>query len=146
MQIQNFSWNCQAIWMYQAISYIVVAYILLWSLIMVTIKTRHIFINISQTEHFPAVKFDMGYEKNMSFLVIPKSPNLWKKVEKTGLGSFNWSITYNFRAEYASFNLIHTLLNWLFYSTFFFVEHKASFHWTEHGKLNHIVYSYTLYH
>ena len=31
----------------------------------------------------------MGYEKNMSFLVIPKSPKVWKKVEKIGLGSFN---------------------------------------------------------
>ena len=33
----------------------------------------HIFINIFQTEHFPAVKFAMGYEKNKSFLVIAKS-------------------------------------------------------------------------
>ena len=32
------------------------------SLIMVTI-TRHVFINIVQTEHFSAAKFDMGYEK-----------------------------------------------------------------------------------
>ena len=28
------------------------------------------------------------YEKNMSFLVIAKSPKVWKKVEKIGLGSF----------------------------------------------------------
>ena len=41
------------------------------SLIMVTI-TRHIFIDIFQTEHFSAVKFAMGYEKNISFLVIAK--------------------------------------------------------------------------
>ena len=35
---------------------------------MVTI-TRHIFINIFQTENFSAVKFAMGYEKkNMSFM------------------------------------------------------------------------------
>ena len=34
---------------------------------MVTI-TRHIFINIFQTEHFLAVKCSIGYEKNMSFL------------------------------------------------------------------------------
>ena len=40
------------------------------SLIMVTI-TRHVFINTFQTEHFSAVKFAMGYEKNMSFLVLP---------------------------------------------------------------------------
>ena len=47
------------------------------SLIMVTI-TRHIFINIFQMEHFSVVKFAMGYEKNMSSLVIPKSPKVWK--------------------------------------------------------------------
>ena len=41
-------------------------------------------------EHFSAVKFAMSYEKNMSFLVIAKSPKVWKKkVEKIGLGSFN---------------------------------------------------------
>ena len=58
------------------------------SLIMVTI-TRHFFVNFFQTKHFSAVKFYMGYEKNMSFLVIPKSPKVGKKVEKIGLGSFN---------------------------------------------------------
>ena len=57
-------------------------------LIMVTI-TRHFFTNISQMDHFSAVKFYMGYEKNMSFLVIPKSPKVGEKVEKIGLGSFN---------------------------------------------------------
>ena len=30
----------------------------------------------------------MGYEKNMSFLVIPKSQKVRKKVEQIGLGSF----------------------------------------------------------
>ena len=44
-------------------------------LIMVTI-TRHAFINIFQTKHFLAVNFSMGYEKNMSFLVIAKSPKV----------------------------------------------------------------------
>ena len=58
------------------------------SLIMVTI-TRHVFINVFQTEHISVVKFNMGYEKNMSFLAIPKSPKLRKEVEKIGLGSFN---------------------------------------------------------
>ena len=57
------------------------------SFIMVTI-TRHVFINVLQTEHFSAAKFVMGYEKNMSFL-IAKSPKVWEKVEKIGLGSFN---------------------------------------------------------
>ena len=55
------------------------------SLIMVTI-TRHLYINIFQTEHFSVVKFDMCYEKNMSFLVIPKSPKVWKNVEKNWTG------------------------------------------------------------
>ena len=35
------------------------------------------------------MKFYMGYEKNMSFLVIPKSLNVGEKVEKIGQGSFN---------------------------------------------------------
>ena len=54
---------------------------------MVTI-TRHVFIDFFQTKHFSAVKFYMGYEKNMSFHVIPKSPKVWKKVEKIRLGFF----------------------------------------------------------
>ena len=68
------------------------------SLIMVTI-TRHAFIYIFQTKHFLAVKFSMGYEKNVSFLVIAKSPKVWKKkkkkqkktVEKIGPSSFKYS-------------------------------------------------------
>ena len=56
---------------------------------MVTI-TRHVFINIFQTEHSLTVKFAMRYEKNMSFLVIVKSPKVSKKVEKIGLGSFKF--------------------------------------------------------
>ena len=48
---------------------------------MVTI-TRHVFVNIFQTEHFSAVKFAMGYEKNMSFLLIPKSQEVGKKVKR----------------------------------------------------------------
>ena len=40
-------------------------------------KTRHIFINIFQMEHFPAVKkTDTGYEKNMSI-----TPKVWKKLK-----------------------------------------------------------------
>ena len=37
--------------------------------------------------------FYMGYEKNMSFLVIPKSLKVGKKVEKIGLGSFKIQIS-----------------------------------------------------
>ena len=78
--------------MYQAILYIAVAYILLCKLnygyhnIFI-----NIFINIFRTEHFSAVKFVMGYEKNMNFLVIVKSPKVWKKVEKIGLGPLSCS-------------------------------------------------------
>ena len=53
-------------------------------MIMVTM-IRHLFINIFQTQHFSAIKFYLGYEKYMSFLVIPTSPKVWKKVEKIGL-------------------------------------------------------------
>ena len=47
------------------------------SFIMVTI-TGHIVVSIIkfQIEHFSAVKFAMGYEKNMSYLVIAKSPKV----------------------------------------------------------------------
>ena len=55
---------------------------------MVTI-TRHIFFHIFQAEHFSADKFAMGYEKNMSFLVMATSSKVWKKVEKMGLAPLN---------------------------------------------------------
>ena len=61
--------------MYKANLYIAVAYILLCTLNMVTI-TRQVFINIVKMEHFSGVKFTMGYEENMSFLVIAKSPKV----------------------------------------------------------------------
>ena len=38
--------------------------------------TRHIFINIIQTDHYSAVELAMGYEKKMSFFVILKSPKV----------------------------------------------------------------------
>ena len=55
---------------------------------MVTI-TNHIFINVFQMECVSAETFAKGHEKNMSFLVIPKCPEVEEKVEKIGLGSFN---------------------------------------------------------
>ena len=61
--------------MYEATLYIAVAYILLCKLDYgYHDQTR--FINIFLTEHFLDVKFPMGYEKNMSFLVITKSPKV----------------------------------------------------------------------
>ena len=41
--------------------------------------TRQVFINIFQTECFSTVKFAMGYGRNMSFFVIPKSPKVGEK-------------------------------------------------------------------
>ena len=75
--------------MYEAILYIAVTYILLCSSLIVIAITRHVLINIFQTEHSLAVKFAMGYEKNINFLVKAKSPKVWKNVEKIGLGFFN---------------------------------------------------------
>ena len=46
----------------------------------------YIFIDIFHTGHFSAVKFVMGYEKNMSFLVLPKSPKVRRKKKKVALG------------------------------------------------------------
>ncbi len=58
------------------------------ALIMVTIIS-HIFINIFQMVDFTAVKFTRGNEKNMSFLLIPKShQKASKKSQSIGLGSF----------------------------------------------------------
>ena len=51
-------------------------------------KFAIIFVNVFQTEHFLTVKFATGYEKNMNFLVILKSPKVRKKLKKIGLGSF----------------------------------------------------------
>ncbi len=64
------------------------------SLIMVTI-TSNIFINTFQTVYFSAVKFTRSNEKNMSFLLIPKSPKVWEKSEAIGPGTFNWSYMNN---------------------------------------------------
>ena len=58
--------------MYEAHLYIAVAHILLC-------KLNQAHFSPFQTERFSAVKFDMGYEKIMSFLVISKSPKVWKK-------------------------------------------------------------------
>ncbi len=49
---------------------------------MVTI-TSHIFRYIFQTVHFSAVTFTRGNEKNMSFLLISKSPKVWKNLKQS---------------------------------------------------------------
>ena len=58
------------------------------SLIMVKV-TWHIFIYIFQTEHLLAMKYGTDYEKNMSFLVIPRSLKIWKKLKKKRTGLLN---------------------------------------------------------
>ena len=58
---------------------------------MVTL-TRHVFINIFQTEHFSAVKFDMGYhgyEKNMGFLGYQNLQKFEKKLKKSDWASLS---------------------------------------------------------
>ena len=46
-------------------------------------------------EHFWPVKFVMGYEKNITFRMIPESPKVFfSKVEEFGLASFNHSAAY----------------------------------------------------
>ena len=56
---------------------------------MVTI-TRPVFINNFQMEHFSAVEFAMGYEKNRNFLVIQNLQKFEKKKTdgKIGLASY----------------------------------------------------------
>ena len=62
------------------------------NLILVT-TASHILINIFQTIHFSAVKFNRGNDKNISFLLIPISQKVWKKKSETiGPGSFNFVI------------------------------------------------------
>ena len=70
--------------MYETILCIAVAYNSLYLLIMITAT----FSLKSSKRHILAVKFNKGYEKDISFLVIPKSLKVLKlKVEKFELGS-----------------------------------------------------------
>ena len=51
-----------------------------------------------------------GLWENISFLLIPKSPNIWEKVEKIGLGSFK-TFTHSNRKSglpYCSMPLVHS--------------------------------------
>ena len=70
---------------------------------MVTI-IGHILINFFQKEHISAVKFDRGYDKNMSVLVIPKSPKVLKNAKKIRLGSFK--ACYKVFQDYSTFNFV----------------------------------------
>ena len=64
--------------MYEAILHIEVAYILLLCKLNCGYYNWECLCkNIFQMEHFSAVKFAMGYEKNMSFLRILKSPKVY---------------------------------------------------------------------
>ncbi len=70
--------------MQEDITYFAIAYSSLCKLynIMVT-TTSHIFTNIFQMVNFPAVKFTRGNEKNMSFLLIPQFPKVWKNLKQS---------------------------------------------------------------
>ena len=63
--------------MYEAVLYIAVAHILLYKLNDGYQEQAH-FMNIFQTEHFLAVKFDLSYEKNMSLILRKISKSLKK--------------------------------------------------------------------
>ena len=69
------------------------------SLITVTI-TRHLFIGFFQMKHFSAVKFYRGYEKNTSFLVIPKSPNDEKKLKRSDWAPLNFDTIFEFLGQF----------------------------------------------
>ena len=103
---------------------------------MVTI-TRHVFINIFQTEHFSAVKFAIGYEKNMCFLVIAKSPEVWKKVEKIGLGFFKitgplWAFRINHDKDILQYHTVLKLYENTTSQTSYFLNNVSSA--ASHGK------------
>ena len=99
---------------------------LLCKLFMVTI-TRHVFTNIFQTDHFPAVTFSMGYEKNMSFFVIAKSPKVWKRLKRLDWASLTASLaTYSPKDSFkillltwkSPFNGFHCYFIWASVYTF----------------------------
>ena len=64
------------------------------SLIIVTI-TRHVFINIFQTEYFSAVKYCHGLWEKYELSCDTKISKSLKKVEKIELGSFKSNVNYN---------------------------------------------------
>ena len=87
-------------------------------IIMVT-TARHIFINIFGTEHFSALKFAVGFEKNTSFLGIPKSPKVGKRIAKIGLGSCKTEIIFNIQYENLFILTLYVLLFFPFISICF---------------------------
>ena len=69
---------------------------------MVTI-IRDIFINIFQTEHISAVKFDMGYEKKIwAFLWSRISKSLKKKLKKSDWAPLTSFISFHFNVYFAT--------------------------------------------
>ena len=68
------SWNGQAVWMYEAVMWFAVAYILLCTL-------DYGYHNIGQVWHGLWEKYERPCE--------PKSSKVWKNAEKIGLCSFN---------------------------------------------------------
>ena len=81
------------------------------SFIMVT-TSRHFFINIFQMQYFWAVKLYICYEKNVSFLVIPKSPKDRKKLKRSDLAPLNFTILNYFPFQKMTFKLFCILTGW----------------------------------
>ena len=55
------------------------------------------------------MKFVMGYEKDMSFLVIPKSPKVWEKYEKIGLGSFKFYCKLQIKTTWWTYEVFYVV-------------------------------------
>ena len=117
------------------------------SLIRVTI-TRHVFINIFQVEQFSAVKFDKGYEKNISFLVMPKSQKVWKQFEKSDWAPWSrrrseianmclfsdWNLAI-YKCWQIQINTAHTWLAWSLWLLIMGLEHWGRDFHTRHSLL-----------
>ncbi len=97
------------------------------SLIMVTIHS-HIFIDIFQTVRFSAVKFTRGNEKNMGFLLIPKSLKVWEKSEANGPGTFKMEETHQsfWRPNGSCLPLIFTIENISKFTASIYINTKKS--------------------
>ena len=81
MQIQNFSRRVNLFRCTKQFCILQLPVFYCVSLIMITI-TRHVFINIFQTEHFSGVKFDMGYEEKYELPCDTKIAKSLKKLNR----------------------------------------------------------------
>ena len=73
--IQNMSNNSQAVWINEAF-FVICSCLYLKAVFNYGYYNQARFLQYLPTGHISAVKFVMGYEKNMIFLVILKSPGV----------------------------------------------------------------------